>query len=77
MSEKRPGVDEGQKDERCAIDASLDESALEDEVERALLDAGLLSELRQPPDRTPASGQFEPIAVRGKPVSETIVEERR
>ena len=62
---------------RDAIDVSLGESTLEADVERALLDAGLLGELGPTPDRSSAYRECEPIVIRGRPVSETIIEDRR
>lgn len=62
---------------RDAIDVSLGESTLEDEVELSLLETGLLSELKPAPDRSSAYRECEPIEVGGRPVSQTIVEDRR
>lgn len=48
---------------------------LDQRVQRALYDAGLLSKIkppvRRPRERTP------PIKIRGKPLSETMIEDRR
>lgn len=44
------------------------------ELNRQLLEAGLLSEVRKPIKR---SAPFAPVAVIGQPVSETIIEDRR
>ena len=49
----------------------------EEEFEQHLLKIGLISQL---PDKTPLTelwSTFKPVEVRGKPVSETIIEERR
>ena len=48
----------------------------EDEVEQILLAKGIISEI---PPRVPDDEEetFEPIEVPGKPLSETIIEERR
>ena len=48
----------------------------EDEVEQILLAKGIISEI---PPRVPEDEEetFEPIEVPGKPLSETIIEERR
>jgi Arc/MetJ-type ribon-helix-helix transcriptional regulator len=47
-----------------------------DEVNRQLLDAGLLSRIPARPD--PATyEEFSPIVVEGEPLSETIIRERR
>lgn len=46
-----------------------------DALHAALRRAGLLHELPEPdPD---ASDEFEPVAVRGEPVSESLIRERR
>jgi putative addiction module CopG family antidote len=51
-------------------------AATPDEINRRLLEAGLLSNIPARPD--PATyREFEPIAVEGEPVSETIIRERR
>lgn len=49
----------------------------EDELERRLFEAGLLSEIKPPPTDVQSYRSYRPIEVRGKPVSETIIEERR
>jgi hypothetical protein len=59
---------------REALDA-YDEQAALDEMDRRLLDAGLISEIPAKPT-TPRTNP-EPIIVSGKPVSETLIEERR
>jgi putative addiction module CopG family antidote len=47
-----------------------------DELNRQLLEAGLLSEI--PPRPDPATYQeFSPIVIQGEPLSETIIRERR
>jgi len=48
----------------------------EKELERKLFEAGLLSEIK-PKAAADVYRKFKPIPVKGKPVSETIVEERR
>ena len=51
--------------------------AAEDELERRLLEAGLLSEIRPPiTDLMPYQNR-KPVQSAGKPLSEVIVEERR
>lgn len=48
----------------------------EEEFQAHLLKAGIISELPKPlADRQ--TSDFQPIAVQGKPLSETIIEERR
>ena len=46
------------------------------QLQRSLYESGLLSEIKPPRDQQ-ASRAFMPIEVKGKPVSETIIEERR
>ncbi len=47
-----------------------------DELNRQLLEAGLLSQI--PPRPDPATFQeFSPIVIQGEPLSETIIRERR
>lgn len=51
----------------------------EDEFEQHLLAAGVISEIPPPPTEAEieAFRNYKPITVTGKPVSETIIEERR
>jgi len=58
-------------------DEAVDLMSPEDLFERRLLEAGVISEI---PKRDPASTQYEdfkPIEIKGKPLSEIIIEERR
>lgn len=59
---------------RAALEAHDEREALR-ELDRRLLEAGLIS--RIPPAPTGPRTNPDPIAVSGKPVSETLVEERR
>ena len=53
------------------------EVSLEDRLDQLLLEAGVISEIPPPiTDFTPYQNR-KPIEVKGKPVSETIIEERR
>jgi hypothetical protein len=45
-------------------------------VQRALYEAGLVSEIK-PPITDPTPYRREPIKIKGKPLSETVIEERR
>jgi hypothetical protein len=54
---------------RAAID-------LDQRVQRALFEAGLVSEIK-PPITDPTPYRREPIAIKGEPLSETVIEERR
>lgn len=49
---------------------------LDQRVQRALYEAGLVREIK-PPITDPAPYRREPIAIKGKPLSETVIEERR
>jgi hypothetical protein len=49
----------------------------EEEFERHLLSIGMISRLPSPISREELSPGFQPVKVKGKPVSETIIEERR
>lgn len=46
-------------------------------LKQSLFEAGLLSEIKLPDRNTESFRAYQPIAVKGKPVSETIIEERR
>ncbi len=48
----------------------------EDEVEQVLLAKGIISEIPPLAEYTDEDEDFEPIEVQGKPLSETIIEER-
>jgi hypothetical protein len=65
---------------RALLDALLAPSAsqlTEEEFERKLVDAGILSEVKLPiTDFTPYQNR-QPIKTTGKPLSEVILEERR
>ena len=66
--------------ERKEILDSLSEELTEAEAEdlrlqKALFDAGLLREIKSP--RRRKMGDFKPIEIKGEPLSETIIRERR
>ncbi len=68
----------------AAITAKRDESfelteaeLADQEIQRRLLDAGLLTEIKPPARLTAPSRAFVPIQVKGEPLSETIIRERR
>lgn len=74
-SEKRKVLDTLLRDEQIIKnEKSLDEKR--DELYRNLEAEGTL---RVPANygKTPASRDFEPVTIKGKPLSETIIEERR
>ena len=49
---------------------------LDQRVQQALYEAGLITEIK-PPITDPTPYRREPIAIKGKPLSETVIEERR
>jgi hypothetical protein len=49
----------------------------EDEVDRILFEKGIIGNIPDPTAYTDEDDDFEPIEVTGKPLSETIIEERR
>jgi hypothetical protein len=57
-------------------DESPKQADPEEEIQRHLFELGLLSEIKRP-SRMEPPGDRRPIKVRGKPVSEMIIEERR
>jgi hypothetical protein len=50
---------------------------IEEDLERKLLEAGLLSKVKVSVLDSERYRNYKPVAVKGKPVSETLVEERR
>jgi hypothetical protein len=71
---------EEQKLVRAALNSQHAKHLLtEDEFEQHLLEAGVISEVK-PPIREEELARFrayKPIEVKGKPVSETLIEDRR
>jgi len=65
------------------IDSLLQESgaasgvSVEDQIDQLLLEAGVISEIPKHAPKPDHLKDFEPIEVKGKPISETIIEERR
>ncbi len=53
------------------------EDELEDAFERELVAEGVLGEVKPLPRSDPEFDAYQPVTVKGKPVSETIIEERR
>ncbi len=65
---------------REAIDRLLSPAAAppsEDQFERELLEAGILDQLPSSPGTGEPNRKWKPVDVKGKPLSETIVEDRR
>ena len=65
----QPDENEVLVDDQAAID-------LDQRVQQALFEAGLVSEIK-PPITDPTPYRREPIKIKGKPLSETVIEERR
>lgn len=53
------------------------EEAADQEIQRRLLAAGVISEIKPPPRFLPAHEPFTPVSISGEPISETIIRERR
>ncbi|MEW6211795.1 MAG: hypothetical protein AB1631_25790 [Acidobacteriota bacterium] len=71
-------------EERRQVQKLLDAMAESDELqsrrretERKLIEAGLIIEVRQPPTDMESYRNYKPAEVTGRPVSETLIEERR
>jgi hypothetical protein len=67
----QPEQDQGDDDDRRRAAIDLDRR-----VQRALFEAGMLSEIK-PPITDPTPYRREPITIKGRPLSETVIEERR
>ena len=53
------------------------EEIAEQEMQRRLLEAGIISEIKPPPRLLPARERFTPVSIIGEPLSETVIRERR
>ncbi|MEW6129489.1 MAG: hypothetical protein AB1757_20780 [Acidobacteriota bacterium] len=62
---------------RIVLDELLSEEEKRKRFEQAMLQAGLFSEIRKPKRDIEAFKKYKPVRVKGKPVSETLIEERR
>lgn len=62
---------------RDILDQWLRHAQPEDRLEEVLAEAGLLHARRSQEGNTTPPTAFTPVAVRGQPVSETLIEERR
>jgi hypothetical protein len=58
-------------------DVLTPEECAEQEMQRRLVAAGVLSEIKPPPRLLPARDRFSPVPIQGEPLSETIIRERR
>ncbi|MCY7375368.1 MAG: hypothetical protein LH472_05285 [Pyrinomonadaceae bacterium] len=71
---KMPPVE--QKEVLETLSEELSEAQAEDlRIQKALFDAGLLREIKSP--RRRRLGDFKAVKIEGKPISETIIEDRR
>ncbi len=71
---KMPPVE--RKEVLDSLSEDLSEAETEDlRLQKALFDAGLLREIKSP--RRRRLGDFKAINIKGKPISETIIENRR
>jgi len=68
---------EEQQQLRDTLDRWLRHDRPEDRLEDVLAEAGLLRAPRPRGEDTAPPSSFTPVTVRGRPVSETLIEERR
>ncbi len=54
-----------------------EEELADQEAQRSLFEAGLLSEIKPPRRFSTGTEEFIPIVIKGEPLSETVVRERR
>ena len=72
--QKLPPIE--QKEVRDSLSETSNEAENEDlRIQKALFNAGLLREIKSP--RRRRMGDFEAIEIKGEPLSETIIRERR
>jgi hypothetical protein len=81
LDEIRSMTPEEQRQVRVALNSpdTSKPTITEDEFEQYLLASGVITEIPPPPTEAEieAFRNYKPITVEGKPVSETIIEERR
>jgi Arc/MetJ-type ribon-helix-helix transcriptional regulator len=53
------------------------EEIADQELQRRLLAARIISEIKPPPRLLPARERFTPVPITGEPISETVIRERR
>ena len=63
--------------EEASPGGALEQDSGEEEFKRRLLAAGLIKEIKRPACDQAGFDRYQPIRIRGKPISETIIEERR
>jgi hypothetical protein len=76
---KRLTPDE-QRQLRAALDQLLSPPAVpptEEQFERELVEEGILDQVPLPPSAREPTGKRKPIDIKGKPLSENILEDRR
>lgn len=62
----------------ASSDRQLSEAQQADQdVQRRLFEAGLLSEIKPPYRVATATERFSPVSIQGEPLSETVIRERR
>ena len=70
-----------QRQVHTLLDSLLENQAnpqtTEDEFLRMLLQKGIITNIPNPADDADEDDEFEPVEVQGKPLSETVIEERR
>jgi len=62
---------------RSEMNAEKNAPMSEDEVQRILFERGVIGNIPNVADYTDADDDFEPIEIKGKPLSESVIEERR
>lgn len=59
------------------VTGTKDAPISEDEIQRILFERGVISTIPRLCDYEDADDDFEPVEISGKPLSETVIEERR
>lgn len=80
LDQIRALTDEEQQQVRAALNSEHTKPPMtEDEFEQHLLEAGVISEVKPPitEEELARFRAYRPIEVKGKPVSETLIEDRR
>ena len=77
LAEAKTLSHEEQQQLRDTLDAWLRSERPEEQLERVLYDAGLRRDIRLTGVTTDSSPRHPPVHVSGRPVSETLIEERR
>jgi predicted RNase H-like HicB family nuclease len=77
LSAELPELPAKAKDALMAATRAKTRSFTRDDVNQALLDKGIISEIRPPLPRSAWREEHEPVQVEGKPISEEIIEGRR